>query len=96
MNKPVACSRGGNGERLLAEREPHLLGIARIRRLSLGSFGDVRPVGAAVSELRVDCGPGYRIYFQQRAGQLVLLLVGGDKRSQVRDIAKAKELALTI
>jgi putative addiction module killer protein len=65
----------------------------RIRRLSLGNFGDVRPVGEGVSELRIDYGPGYRVYFQQIGSMLVLLLVGGDKKTQDADIAKAKKLA---
>ena len=65
----------------------------RIRRLSLGNFGDVKSVGAGVSELRMDYGPGYRIYFVQREEQLVVLLVGGDKRRQSRDIMTAKALA---
>jgi putative addiction module killer protein len=65
----------------------------RIRRLSLGNFGDVRPVGEGVSELRIDYGPGYRVYFQQTGNLLALLLVGGDKKTQDADIAKAKKLA---
>jgi putative addiction module killer protein len=65
----------------------------RIRRLSLGNFGDVKPVGGGVSELRIDYGPGYRVYFLQRGEVLVLLLAGGTKRTQEADIAKAKELA---
>jgi putative addiction module killer protein len=66
---------------------------ARIDRLSFGNFGDVKPVGDGVSELRLDFGPGYRIYFVQRGDVLVILLCGGDKSSQGRDIAKAKQMA---
>jgi putative addiction module killer protein len=66
---------------------------ARIRRLSLGNPGDVRPVGAGVSELRIDYGPGYRIYFIHRGPGTVVLLCGGDKSTQDRDIGRAKELA---
>lgn len=65
----------------------------RIRRLSLGSYGDVRPVGGGVSELRIDYGPGYRVYFVQRGQSLVVLLAGGDKSTQSRDIERALELA---
>lgn len=65
----------------------------RIRRLSLGNPGDVKPVGEGVSELRIDYGPGYRVYFVQRGQALVILLTGGDKRTQVRDINMAIELA---
>jgi putative addiction module killer protein len=65
----------------------------RIRRLSLGNPGDVKPAGEGVSELRVDYGPGYRIYFIQKADVLIVLLVGGDKSSQDRDIRNAKILA---
>jgi putative addiction module killer protein len=66
---------------------------ARIRRLSLGNFGDVRPVGEGVSEMRIDYGPGYRVYFVQRGAALVVLLAGGDKRTQDRDITIARALA---
>jgi putative addiction module killer protein len=66
---------------------------ARIDRLSFGNFGDAKPVGEGVSELRLDFGPGYRIYFVQRGDVLVILLCGGDKSAQARDIAKAKRLA---
>jgi putative addiction module killer protein len=65
----------------------------RIRRLSLGNFGDVKPVGEGVGELRIDYGPGYRVYFYQIGNLLVLLLVGGTKKTQDADIAKAKQLA---
>ena len=66
---------------------------ARIDRLSFGNFGDVKPVGEVVNELRIDFGPGYRIYFVQRGDVLVVLLCGGDKSSQVRDIVEAKQMA---
>jgi putative addiction module killer protein len=65
----------------------------RIRRLSLGNPGDVKPVGSGVSELRIDYGPGYRVYFVQRGPMVIILLAGGDKRTQDRDIKKALELA---
>jgi putative addiction module killer protein len=65
----------------------------RVRRLSLGNPGDVKPVGEGLSELRVDYGPGYRVYFVRRGPSTVVLLCGGDKRTQVRDIARAKALA---
>ncbi|MGA3370229.1 MAG: type II toxin-antitoxin system RelE/ParE family toxin [Terracidiphilus sp.] len=67
--------------------------LIRIRRLSLGNFGDVKPVGDGVSELRIDYGPGYRVYLQRRGSVLVLLLAGGSKKTQSTDIAKAKKLA---
>ncbi len=65
----------------------------RIRRLSLGNLGDMKPVGEGVSELRIDYGPGYRAYFVQRGQTLVVLLAGGDKDTQDRDIRRALELA---
>jgi putative addiction module killer protein len=65
----------------------------RIRRLSIGNPGDSKPVGEGVSELRVDHGPGYRIYFIQKGSVYVVLLAGGDKSSQDKDIRNAKLLA---
>lgn len=65
----------------------------RIRRLSLGNPGDVKSVGAGISELRIDYGPGYRVYFTYRGKKLVILLAGGDKTSQASDIHAAQELA---
>ena len=65
----------------------------RIRRLSLGNAGDTKPVGEGVSELRVDHGPGYRIYFIQRGEVVIVLLAGGDKSTQDKDIRNAKDLA---
>ena len=65
----------------------------RIDRLSLGNPGDVRPVGDGVSEMRIDYGPGYRVYFVRRGAEIVVLLCGGDKSSQSADIAHAQRLA---
>lgn len=67
--------------------------LARIRRLADGNPGDHRNLTGGVSELRVDVGPGYRVYYTQRGNELIILLVGGDKASQQRDIDKAKEMA---
>ncbi len=65
----------------------------RVRRLSLGNPGDVNAVGEGVSELRIDYGPGYRVYFVRHGDVLIFLLAGGDKRTQDRDIKLALELA---
>jgi putative addiction module killer protein len=65
----------------------------RIRRLSLGNFGDIKAVGDGVSELRIDYGPGYRVYLTKRGNLLVVLLAGGTKKTQQADIIKAKALA---
>jgi putative addiction module killer protein len=65
----------------------------RIRRLSTGNPGDVKPVGQGISELRIDYGPGYRVYFVQRGETLIILLAGGDKRTQEQDIKTALDLA---
>jgi putative addiction module killer protein len=65
----------------------------RVYRLSLGNPGDVKPVGEGISEMRIDYGPGYRVYLTRRGKALVILLCGGDKRTQARDIDTAKVLA---
>jgi putative addiction module killer protein len=77
----------------LRDRQTRARINARIRRLSLGNPGDVKSVGAGVSELRLDFGPGYRLYYIQRGEYLVILLAGGDKSSQQRDIETARKLA---
>jgi putative addiction module killer protein len=77
----------------LRDRQARARITVRIRRLSLGNPGDVRPVGGGVSEIRIDYGPGYRVYFVRRGDTVAVLLCGGDKRSQDRDIARALELA---
>ncbi|WP_173049516.1 type II toxin-antitoxin system RelE/ParE family toxin [Bosea sp. ANAM02] len=66
---------------------------ARIRRLEEGNAGDVKSVGQGVSEMRIDYGPGYRLYFVRQGRTLVILLCGGDKRTQPADIAKARQMA---
>jgi putative addiction module killer protein len=68
----------------------------RIRRISLGNFGDVEPVGNGVSEIRVDYGPGYRVYFIKMGNIVVILLCGGDKSTQAKDIQKAHDLARSL
>jgi putative addiction module killer protein len=79
----------------LRDRQAQARINARIRRLSLGNPGDVRPVGSGVSELRIDYGPGYRLYYMQLGTVLAVLLCGGDKRTQNADIKRAIEIAST-
>ena len=67
--------------------------LVRVERLVAGNPGDVKPVGEGVSELRIDYGPGYRVYFKKQGRTIVVLLAGGDKRTQSRDIEKALRLA---
>jgi len=69
---------------------------ARIRRVSAGNFGDVKPVGEGVSELRIDYGSGFRVYFTPRGKEIIILLCGGDKSTQTKDIETAKRLSKTI
>jgi putative addiction module killer protein len=80
----------------LRDREARARIAVRIRRLSLGNPGDVKPVGSGVSEMRIDYGPGYRVYFVRRGNTVVVLLCGGDKGSQDRDITRALGLAQEI
>jgi|SRR5882672_8505956 len=73
----------------LRDRQARARILVRIDRLAGGNSGDVRPVGSGVSELRIDFGPGYRVYFAQKGEWLVVLLCGGDKRTQSGDIKRA-------
>jgi len=70
--------------------------LVRLRRVSLGNFGEYRELGDDVCELKFHFGPGYRVYYTIRNGELVILLAGGDKSTQSRDIAKAKILARSL
>jgi putative addiction module killer protein len=65
----------------------------RITRLAKGNPGDVKPVGEGISELRIDYGPGYRVYYKDTGKEIIILLCGGDKSGQQTDIARAKEIA---
>jgi putative addiction module killer protein len=80
----------------LRDKSAKAIIAGRIQRISLGNFGDSKPVGDGVSELRIDFGPGYRVYFTKRGKAVVILLCGGDKATQKRDIAQAKRIAETI
>lgn len=80
----------------LRDRNARMRINVRIRRITLGNLGDVKSVGDGVSEIRIDYGPGYRVYFVQKSDHLIVLLGGGDKSSQVRDIKKAQEIALQL
>ncbi len=83
----------GKWFRTLRDRQGQLRIADRLKRFASGHAGDTKPVGDGVHELRLNFGPGYRIYYMWCASSLVLLLIGGDKDSQARDIAKAKALA---
>lgn len=77
----------------LRDKRARTIIAARLMRLAEGLPGDVEPVGEGVSELRIHYGPGYRVYFQRRGNLLIVLLCGGDKSTQARDIAAAKKMA---
>ena len=65
----------------------------RLKRIEKGNFGDHKSLGGGISALRIDYGPGYRVYYTERSGMIILLLVGGDKSTQDKDIVKARQLA---
>ena len=75
----------------LKDRKGRALIRVRLERLSLGNFGDCNPIGEGLHELRIDFGPGYRVYFGQKGKQLILLLCGGLKKTQKRDIQQAHD-----
>ena len=77
----------------LKDRQAVLRINARLERVINGNLGDVKPVGSGVSELRIDYGPGYRVYFMQHGPVVIVLLAGGDKRTQAADIQRAIEIA---
>jgi putative addiction module killer protein len=92
MNMLVRSSRFNAWFRGLGDRKTQDRIVARLIRLEQGNFGDCKPVGEGVSEMRMHFGPGYRVYFTRR-GPAYLLLTGGDKDSQFQDIAEAKTMA---
>lgn len=67
--------------------------VRRVERIQSGNFGDAKSVGESVYEMRIDMGPGYRVYYTMRGNELIMLLVGGDKSTQQRDIEKAIKMA---
>jgi putative addiction module killer protein len=77
----------------LADQKAQAKIVSRVERLGLGNPGDVKSVGVGISEMRVPYGPGYRVYYKQTGKTVVLLLCGGDKSTQAKDIKRAKEIA---
>lgn len=82
--------------RALKDRKTKQVINAHVRRISTGNFGDNKPIGDGVSELRIDYGAGFRVYFTRRGDEIVILLCGGDKSTQSRDIEAAKEIAANL
>lgn len=80
----------------LRDRQARARITVRIDRLALGNPGDVKPAGEGVSEMRIDYGPGYRVYFVRRGRKIIILLCGGDKRTQTQDIKAAIDMAKEI
>ena len=80
----------------LRDRKARSKVLFAIRKMSLGNLGDVKPVGAGVSEIRIHYGPGYRLYFVRRGSEVVILLCGGDKSSQAQDIKTAIALSTEV
>lgn len=80
----------------LKDQRARLQIVRRISRVAAGNFGDAKAVGGGVSELRIDHGPGYRVYHTRRGNTVVILLCGGDKRTQREDIRKARDIAATL
>ena len=90
VRKTAVCAKWPDSLRE-ARARPRVL--VRVERLAAGNPGDVRPVGEGVSELRIGCGPGYRVYFRKQRRMIVVLLAGGDKRTQSQDVQTALRLA---
>jgi putative addiction module killer protein len=80
----------------LRDQRARLKIATRIARIEAGLLGDIRSIGDGVSEVKIDFGPGYRLYFTRRGEELIILLCGGDKGSQDRDIAKAKQMLVDL
>ncbi len=82
-----------NGFRNLADERARTKITSRVARLRFGNSGDVRPVGKGLSEMRIQHGPGYRVYYKQTRKTIIVILCGGDKSTQDKDIKRAKEMA---
>lgn len=93
MTEVVRSTEYADWEASLRDARAKAKVITRIQRFAAGNPGDVEPVGEGISELRIDFGPGYRVYFMRRGLQLVILLCGGDKSTQRKDIQSAKVIA---
>lgn len=93
MIKIIASEHFSNWLSALRDGQARARIVARLDRIRVGNFGDTKNLGDAVHELRFTFGPGYRVYYLRQGDTVVVLLAGGDKSSQTRDIEKAKQLA---